>query len=41
MLGYELNHASTSPVGIAIEVGMLALLVALTQIDWEKRLGRK
>lgn len=40
-LGNELKHSITSPVGIAIEVGMLALLVALTQIDWEKRLGRK
>ena len=40
-LGNELNHSIKSPVGIAVELGMIALLIALTQIDWEKRLGRK
>lgn len=40
-LGDAFRHSLTSPVGIAIQVAMLALLVALSQIDWEKHLGRK
>lgn len=31
----------TSPVGIAIEVLMLGLLVALARVDWQKHLGGK
>ena len=38
-LGATFRHAVTSPVGIAVEVGMILLLVALAQVDWEKRLG--
>ena len=38
-LGGAFRHALVSPVGIALQVGMIALLVLLTQIDWAKRLG--
>ncbi|MEO7504114.1 MAG: hypothetical protein ABIT69_02905 [Sphingomicrobium sp.] len=40
-LGAELKHSITSPIGIAVQVAMIALLVALTQVDWEKRLAGK
>ena len=39
-LSDEFRHLMTSPMGIAVEVGMIAVLIALTQIDWEKRLNR-
>ncbi len=39
-LGTELKHSITSPVGIAIDLAMIALLVVLARVDWEKRLGR-
>jgi hypothetical protein len=35
-----IRHARTSPVGIGLEIGMIVLLVALAQIDWEKHLGK-
>ena len=35
------THHLTSPIGIGLELLMLALLVAFTQFDWEKRLGGK
>ncbi len=38
-LGDAFRDTLTSPVGIAIQIAMLALLVALIQIDWKKRLG--
>jgi membrane protein YqaA with SNARE-associated domain len=38
-LGDSFRHALTSPWGIAVQLLMLALLVAFTQIDWAKRLG--
>ena len=40
-MGEAFKHYLTSPLGIGIEVLMLGLLVALTQVDWEKRLGGK
>jgi uncharacterized membrane protein YdjX (TVP38/TMEM64 family) len=39
-LGTELRHSITSPVGIAIDLAMIVLLVVLARVDWEKRLGR-
>ena len=38
-MGAALKHYLTSPIGIGLEVLMLGLLVALTHIDWDKRLG--
>ena len=38
--GGAIKHYLTSPIGIGLEVLMLGLLVALTQIDWERRLKR-
>lgn len=35
-IGDAFRHAITSPVGIAVQLSMIALLVAFTQIDWEK-----
>lgn len=40
-LGETLRSGLTSPIGIAIQIAMMALIVALTQIDWEKRLHRE
>jgi len=40
-IGGSFKNTLTSPIGIAIQVAMIALLVAITQIDWEKRLGRR
>ena len=40
-MGEVFKHYLTSPVGIGIEILMIGLLVALTQVDWEKRLGGK
>jgi membrane protein YqaA with SNARE-associated domain len=40
-LGDSFRHALTSPVGIAIQLGMIALLVLFARIDWAKRLGAK
>ena len=40
-MGESFRHYLTSPVGIGLEILMLALLVAFTQVDWEKRLGGK
>jgi uncharacterized membrane protein YdjX (TVP38/TMEM64 family) len=39
-LGDSFRHALTSPLGLAIQLVMIALLVAFTQIDWAKRFGR-
>jgi uncharacterized membrane protein YdjX (TVP38/TMEM64 family) len=38
-VGDAFRHALTSPVGIAIQLAMIAALVAFARIDWEKRLG--
>jgi uncharacterized membrane protein YdjX (TVP38/TMEM64 family) len=38
-LGEVLRSSLTSPWGIALQVAMLAGIVALTRIDWRKRLG--
>lgn len=38
-LGETFRHSFTSPLGLALQIAMLALLVGLTQIDWEKRFG--
>ena len=40
-MGESFRHYLTSPVGIGLELLMLALLVAFTQVDWEKHLGGK
>jgi uncharacterized membrane protein YdjX (TVP38/TMEM64 family) len=37
-IGDVFRHALTSPLGIALQVAMIALVVALVQVDWEKRL---
>ena len=38
-IGDTFVHSLTSPVGIAVQVAMILLLVGLTQVDWEKRFG--
>ena len=38
-LGDAFRDNLTSPVGIAIQVAMLGLLVLLMKVDWEKRFG--
>lgn len=38
-MGAAFKNYLTSPVGIGLEILMIGLLVALTQVDWEKRLG--
>lgn len=40
-LGDTFKDAISSPWGIAVQVAMLAALVALARVDWAKRLGRK
>jgi uncharacterized membrane protein YdjX (TVP38/TMEM64 family) len=40
-LGDAFRRSLTNPVGIALQLIMLGLLVALSQIDWEKHLRRK
>ena len=40
-LGDAFRRSLTNPLGIALQLAMLGLLVALSQIDWEKRLRRK
>lgn len=40
-LGDAFREGLTSPIGIAIQVVMLTLLVLLMQVDWAKRLGVK
>ena len=39
-IGDTLRQSLTSPLGLAIQIGMIVLLVALTQVDWRKRLGK-
>jgi uncharacterized membrane protein YdjX (TVP38/TMEM64 family) len=38
-LGDAFRDNLTSPVGIALQVAMIGLLVLLMKVDWEKRLG--
>lgn len=38
-LGGEFIKTLTSPVSIAIQIAMIAILVGLTRVDWQKRLG--
>ena len=38
-LGDAFRDSLSSPLGIALQVALLGLLVAFTRIDWEKRLG--
>jgi len=38
-LGDAFRDAVTSPLGIAIQLAMIAALVAFARIDWAKRLG--
>ena len=40
-LGDTFRHALTSPWGIALQVAMLAGLVALAKVDWAKLLKKK
>jgi uncharacterized membrane protein YdjX (TVP38/TMEM64 family) len=37
-VGEAFRASLTSPMGVAIQLGMVALLVIFTQVDWEKRL---
>jgi uncharacterized membrane protein YdjX (TVP38/TMEM64 family) len=39
-LGHAFQEQLTSPVAIAVQLGMLALLVAFAKIDWAKWLAR-
>src|SRR3954463_3010226 len=38
--GDTIRHALTSPTGIALQVGMILLLVLLAQVDWAKHFGK-
>jgi uncharacterized membrane protein YdjX (TVP38/TMEM64 family) len=38
-LGDSFRGALTSPLGLGLQLLMIALLVAFTQVDWAKRLG--
>ena len=38
-IGGAFRHALVSPWGIALQIAMIALLVGLSQIDWEKHFG--
>jgi uncharacterized membrane protein YdjX (TVP38/TMEM64 family) len=38
-LGESFRHTLTSPLGLGLQILMIALLVAFTQIDWAKRFG--
>jgi uncharacterized membrane protein YdjX (TVP38/TMEM64 family) len=40
-VGEAFRHNLTSPAGIAVQLAMLGLLVALTQVDWEGRFRRQ
>ena len=40
-MGESFRHYLTSPVGIGLDLLMLALLVAFTRVDWEKHPGGK
>jgi uncharacterized membrane protein YdjX (TVP38/TMEM64 family) len=40
-IGEAFRSAFASPLGIAVQLAMLALLVVMTQIDWSKWLARK
>ena len=40
-LGDAFRRSLTNPVGIALQLAMLGLIVLLSQIDWEKRLRKK
>jgi len=40
-IGDAFRRSLTNPLGIALQLALLGLLVALSQIDWEKRLRRK
>ena len=38
-LGDTFRHALLSPIGIGVQIAMIALLVLLTQLNWQKYLG--
>ena len=38
-IGAAFRHALLSPWGIALQIGMIALLVGLSQVDWHKHFG--
>lgn len=40
-LGQVLTEHLTSPLGVLLQLFMIAALVGLTQIDWARRLGNK
>lgn len=40
-LGREFEHSLTSPIGIAIQLLMIGLLILLAHFDWTKKLGGK
>jgi membrane protein YqaA with SNARE-associated domain len=39
-LGDSFRHGLTSPLGLGLQILTIALLVAFTQIDWARRLGK-
>jgi membrane protein YqaA with SNARE-associated domain len=38
-VGDSFRHALTSPLGIVVQLAMIAALIAFARIDWAKRLG--
>lgn len=40
-LGQVLTRNLTSPIGLAIQIIMIAALIGLTRIDWTRRLARR
>lgn len=38
-VGETLKGGLTSPIGLAVQIAMIAFLVALTQVDWQKLFG--
>jgi uncharacterized membrane protein YdjX (TVP38/TMEM64 family) len=40
-LGQTFQDSLTSPGAVAVQIGMIALLVLFTRVDWAKRLGGK
>jgi membrane protein YqaA with SNARE-associated domain len=39
-LGETFHHSITSPVGITLQISMIALLITFTRIDWAKHLSK-
>ena len=39
-MGQTFRHSITSPTGIAMQLGMITLLIAFTRIDWARHLAK-